>query len=294
MRWTSRDEQDGSGVACTNLEVREGADGIWTDWFACNTGTLLAVPGSGRRDLLLPRPREGRRRQLGQLRQRAPTATPASPSTWRPRTSGGTASTSAADRSRSSTATAAICRPATRCACAWTARPRRAPWTSSTARRRPRSATICASSSATRPSSTGWSSTCTSSTIDMLFRTHAAIPATTLDGTSYALYYGNAAAGAPPADRNDVLYPALDSNTLRAYDMLEGTGLTLSDASLTSDASMNGALGWERQGQVRASRRRPGRHLQRQRDRRRHRQPAGARLDRRVVDEAHRRTAVAA
>src|SRR5262249_9182509 len=90
--------------------------------------------------------------------------------------------------------------------------------------------------------------TCTSSTIDLLFRTHAATPATSVEGNSYALYYNNAAAGAPPADRNDVLSPAVDSNTLRAYDMLEGSGLSLRDTSLNGDATMNGALGWDRNG----------------------------------------------
>jgi hypothetical protein len=48
---------------------------------------------------------------------------------------------------------------------------------------------------------------CSSRTIDVLFRSVAPIAPATADSTSYQLYYGNATPAAPPANRNEVLYP---------------------------------------------------------------------------------------
>jgi RHS repeat-associated protein len=83
--------------------------------------------------------------------------------------------------------------------------------------------------------------------IDLYFRTQGPINPGTQD-TSYQLYYGNPSSVNPPANRNNVLYPVLDSNTRRMYDMLEGTGLSLIDASGYSNASLDSSLGWTSQG----------------------------------------------
>src|SRR5258708_35328865 len=87
-------------------------------------------------------------------------------------------------------------------------------------------------------------STCSSTSIDVLFRAVVPINAATLDNPSDQLYYHNPAPATPPANRNAVVYPAIDGTTLRAFDMLESSGLTVHDASLHADASMDPALGW--------------------------------------------------
>ena len=85
---------------------------------------------------------------------------------------------------------------------------------------------------------------CSSTAVDLLFRIVSPIATAALDSTSYQLYYGNAAATNPPAARNNVLYPVVDATTLRSFDMLEGSGLTLADASGNGTATLNGAVGW--------------------------------------------------
>jgi surface antigen len=49
---------------------------------------------------------------------------------------------------------------------------------------------------------------CNSDTIDIWFRSQVAVSAGSSDNTSHQLYYGNASAGAPPADPNQVWKPA--------------------------------------------------------------------------------------
>ena len=74
-------------------------------------------------------------------------------------------------------------------------------------------------------------SSCSSSLIEIWFHTNAGIAAGSTDGTTHQLYYGNAQATSPPTQRNGIFPPVVDGSTLRAYDMREGSGLTLHDAS---------------------------------------------------------------
>ncbi len=69
------------------------------------------------------------------------------------------------------------------------------------------------------------------SAIDIWFRTQAAIEPAMADTTSYQLYYGNPAATNPPANPNNVWYPALDTYTRVLLRMQEGTGTTVGDSS---------------------------------------------------------------
>jgi len=50
--------------------------------------------------------------------------------------------------------------------------------------------------------------------------------------------------GTPPADRNKVLYPVLDSDYLSVFDMREGSGSVLQDAVGGGDATIDPALSW--------------------------------------------------
>jgi hypothetical protein len=85
---------------------------------------------------------------------------------------------------------------------------------------------------------------CDSSAIDIWFRSQVSIAGGNSNNTAHQLYYGNAAAGSPPASRNQVLYPVIDSNHMRIFDMREGSGSTLSDATGNGSASMGSELSW--------------------------------------------------
>ncbi|MBI2305296.1 MAG: peptidoglycan DD-metalloendopeptidase family protein [Chloroflexi bacterium] len=89
---------------------------------------------------------------------------------------------------------------------------------------------------------------CSSSTIDIWFRTQVVISGGSSNNTAHQLYYGNATAGSPPAGRNQVLYPVLDSNHLRVFDMREGTGSTLHDLAGGVDATIASELSWDPSG----------------------------------------------
>ncbi len=69
------------------------------------------------------------------------------------------------------------------------------------------------------------------SAIDIWFRTQAAIEPAMADTISYQLYYGNPAVTNPPANPNNVWYPALDTYTRVLLRMQEGTGTTVGDSS---------------------------------------------------------------
>lgn len=89
---------------------------------------------------------------------------------------------------------------------------------------------------------------CDSSAIDVWFRSQVSIAGSTSNSTAHQLYYGNSAAGSPPASRNQVLYPVIDGNTKRMYDMREGSGFILHDAAGYGDATMSSAMGWSQNG----------------------------------------------
>jgi RHS repeat-associated protein len=88
----------------------------------------------------------------------------------------------------------------------------------------------------------------TTTRVDIVFRARTALAPTASDTTSYQLYYGNSTAGAPPGQRDRVLYPESSGSARRNYDMSEGAGLNLRDASGHADATMASALGWTQQG----------------------------------------------
>lgn len=86
---------------------------------------------------------------------------------------------------------------------------------------------------------------CTSSEIDIWFRTQVSIPGSGADGTSHQLYYGNAAAGTPPGSPNTVFDPPDDANVVGLWYMNEGSGTTLTDNSGNgNNCSIDATTNW--------------------------------------------------
>ncbi len=86
---------------------------------------------------------------------------------------------------------------------------------------------------------------CSSSNIDIWFRSQASVAAGSSDNTSYQLYYGNASAGAPPADPNQVWYPYHEADTSYLYFLQEGNGSTAYDYSGNNhNCSINSSVQW--------------------------------------------------
>lgn len=238
VHWDSRDER--SGVDCTNVQVREGANAAWTDWFSCT-----------------PEPASLFRGQIGhtyEFRARA-------------RDEAGNFEEFSGDAADASTT---VERDTTE---VW--------WDAEWSRRRP--LTVLDEADADAPvgfpvrlrldgSSTptafevfnaSQSATkgddvrivqddrvevdrqvlsFTSSRIDLVFRVPRPLVAGSPDSTSYQLYYGNPTAS--PPSRTRVLEPMVDGDASRIYDMGEGSGLGLRDASGHQDAQFPGAIGW--------------------------------------------------
>jgi hypothetical protein len=88
----------------------------------------------------------------------------------------------------------------------------------------------------------------TATQIDLWFPLQASLGGGGSLNGAYQLYYGNAAAGSPPADPNAVFLPATDSNTMGLWHFQEGSGSTVADGSgrnhLGSFASSSWADGW--------------------------------------------------
>ena len=76
---------------------------------------------------------------------------------------------------------------------------------------------------------------CTSSAIDIWFRSQVSVAGGASNNTAHQLYYGNASAGAPPADPNQVWYPYREGDTAYLYFFQEGSGSTVA-----YDSSGNG------------------------------------------------------
>jgi len=86
---------------------------------------------------------------------------------------------------------------------------------------------------------------CSTSAIDIWFRTQVSIPAGSSDSATHQLYYGNASAGAPPAESNQVWYPYREGDTEYLYFFQEGSGLTAYDSSGNArHASMDASVQW--------------------------------------------------
>ncbi|MBN1874091.1 MAG: pre-peptidase C-terminal domain-containing protein [Anaerolineae bacterium] len=72
---------------------------------------------------------------------------------------------------------------------------------------------------------------CSSTEIEIWFRTQIGIPAGGNNSDAHQLYYGNSSPGAPPADPNQVWYPYYESDTQYLYFFQEGSGATAYDSS---------------------------------------------------------------
>jgi hypothetical protein len=70
---------------------------------------------------------------------------------------------------------------------------------------------------------------CSSTAIDIWFRTQVSIPAGTSEDISHQLYVGNANPGTPPANPSQVWYPLLEGDTTNLYFFEEGSGSIIYD-----------------------------------------------------------------
>ncbi|MCC7368660.1 MAG: hypothetical protein IT306_09565 [Chloroflexi bacterium] len=87
--------------------------------------------------------------------------------------------------------------------------------------------------------------TCTSSTIDLWFRSSVAIAAASSNTSAHQLYYAHAGAGGPPADPSKVWYPFKEADTHYLYFFQEGSGSTTADASGNNrTCSINPSVQW--------------------------------------------------
>lgn len=86
---------------------------------------------------------------------------------------------------------------------------------------------------------------CSTSAIDIWFRSQVSIAGGTSDNTSHQLYYDNPSAGAPLADPNQVWYPYREADTTYLYFMQEGNGSTAYDSSGNGrNCSINSSVQW--------------------------------------------------
>jgi hypothetical protein len=86
---------------------------------------------------------------------------------------------------------------------------------------------------------------CSSSAIDLWFRSQVSVAAGSTDNSSHQLYYGNASASNPPADPNQVWYPYRESDTTYLYYLQEGSGSTAYDSSGNGhNCSIDSSVQW--------------------------------------------------
>jgi murein DD-endopeptidase MepM/ murein hydrolase activator NlpD len=86
---------------------------------------------------------------------------------------------------------------------------------------------------------------CSSSAIDLWFRSQVSVAAGSTDNSSHQLYYGNASASNPPADPNQVWYPYRESDTTYLYFLQEGSGSTAYDYSGNGhNCSIDSSVQW--------------------------------------------------
>jgi hypothetical protein len=87
-----------------------------------------------------------------------------------------------------------------------------------------------------------------SNTVDIWFPLQTDIGGGLSDRSGYQLYYGNATAGSPPVDLNDVFMPPVDENTVALWQFQEGTGSTVGDSSGHGHDGMFASPGWTANG----------------------------------------------
>jgi murein DD-endopeptidase MepM/ murein hydrolase activator NlpD len=86
---------------------------------------------------------------------------------------------------------------------------------------------------------------CSSSAIDIWFRSKVNVTGGETDSSSHQLYYGNASATSPPADPNQVWYPNNDTDTTYLYFFQEGAGSTAYDSSGNGrNCSIDASVQW--------------------------------------------------
>ena len=86
---------------------------------------------------------------------------------------------------------------------------------------------------------------CSSSAIDIWFRTQVSIPGGSYDNTAHQLYFGNPSAGTPPANPSNVWYPYRESDTTYLYFLQEGQGSIAYDSSVNSrNCSIDSTVQW--------------------------------------------------
>ena len=73
--------------------------------------------------------------------------------------------------------------------------------------------------------------TFSSTAVEIWFDAYASIPAAGADNTHYQMYYGNASATAPSYGITDVFSPPLDANTVGLWHFQEGNGSVIRDVS---------------------------------------------------------------
>jgi len=84
--------------------------------------------------------------------------------------------------------------------------------------------------------------------IDIWFALQAGLGSGQSDGTNYQLYYGNAAAGTPPEDINNIFQPVADEHTVALWHFQEGTGSTVYDTSGRGHDGSFSSPGWTTDG----------------------------------------------
>jgi hypothetical protein len=84
--------------------------------------------------------------------------------------------------------------------------------------------------------------------IDVWFALQVGLGSGQSDSTNYQLYYGNAAAGTPPANVNNVFLPTADAYTVGLWHFQEGTGSTVYDTSGRGHNGSFSSAGWTADG----------------------------------------------
>lgn len=244
VRWAAND--DNSGVKCTNIQVSDGQDGVWADWFGCTNLDFSLYQGQdGHTYYFRARARDKAENlgafasDVGDTHIRVNVA--AANEWWN----------GAYSRSRP---ISVLNNFGGELPAGYVVRLRLDGTTSPTALQvydASSSPRKCDDVRVVHQNAADLDRivlSCTSSAIDILFRLVSPVAAASLDASTYRLYYGNPAASNPPMQRNAVLYPTIDAATLRAYDMLEGTGMTTADASAHSAGALDAGLGWSTAG----------------------------------------------
>jgi murein DD-endopeptidase MepM/ murein hydrolase activator NlpD len=84
--------------------------------------------------------------------------------------------------------------------------------------------------------------------IDIWFALQAGLGSGQSDSMNYQLYYGNAAAGTPPANVNNIFLPTADEHTVGLWHFQEGTGSTVYDTSGRGHNGSFSSAGWTADG----------------------------------------------